>query len=158
MNFKNGNINDVIIKQLKKNIDERGWLVEIFRKDEINPEILPVMGYISLTLPGIIRGPHEHKYQTDIFGFIGPSNFKILLWDNRKESETYGNKMEIYGGEDNPILVVIPPGVVHGYKNAGIVPGLVYNLPNKLYKGEGKKEAVDEIRHEDDPDSPFKFL
>ena len=157
MEFKKGNINGIIVKKLTKNIDERGWLVEIFRKDEIESDIFPAMGYVSLTNPGIIRGPHEHVYQTDIFAFIGPSNFKILLWDNRKDSETYNVKMELYGGADNPLIVIIPPGVVHGYQNIGTDPGLVYNLPNKLYRGEGKKEEVDEIRHESDPSSPFKF-
>ncbi len=157
MDFKKGDIEGVIVKKLTKNIDERGWLVEIFRKDEIKSDVMPAMGYVSLTLPGIVRGPHEHVYQTDIFAFIGPSNFKVILWDNRKNSKTYKNKMEIYGGVDNPLIVIIPPGVVHGYKNIGIESGLVYNLPNKLYRGEGKKEEVDEIRHEANPASPFKF-
>jgi len=37
------------------------------------------------------------------------------------------------------------------------VDGLVINLPNRLYRGEGKQNGVDEIRHEDTPDSPFGF-
>jgi dTDP-4-dehydrorhamnose 3,5-epimerase len=45
---------------------------------------------------------------------------------------------------------------VHAYKNIGDEPGLVINLPNKLYAGWGKKEKVDEIRYEGNQDSPFK--
>ncbi len=51
--------------------------------------------------------------------------------------------------------VIIPPGVVHAYKNIGTVDGLVYNAPNKLYAGTGKKQPVDEIRYEDDDNSRF---
>jgi dTDP-4-dehydrorhamnose 3,5-epimerase len=45
--------------------------------------------------------------------------------------------------------------VVHAYKNTGVVPGWVFNAPNRLYAGEGKRGPVDEIRHEDRADSPF---
>ncbi|MBC7336651.1 MAG: hypothetical protein H5U01_10320 [Clostridia bacterium] len=58
-------------------------------------------------------------------------------------------------GESNAVCVTIPPGVVHAYKNISDKPGLVFNAPNRLYGGWGKKEKVDEIRYEDLPDSPF---
>jgi dTDP-4-dehydrorhamnose 3,5-epimerase len=47
--------------------------------------------------------------------------------------------------------------VVHAYRNVGGEPGLVFNCPDRLYKGPGRKEPVDEIRHEDDPASPFQL-
>ena len=50
------------------------------------------MAYISQTLPGIVRGPHEHNDQTDYFAFIGPSDFELTLWDARAESPTFGAK------------------------------------------------------------------
>jgi dTDP-4-dehydrorhamnose 3,5-epimerase len=46
--------------------------------------------------------------------------------------------------------------VVHAYKNVGGSEGIVLNYPNRLYAGRGKKEPVDEIRHEDDPASRFR--
>jgi hypothetical protein len=30
-------------------------------------------------------------------------------------------------------------------------------MPDRLFMGEGKAEPVDEIRHEDDPSSPFQI-
>jgi dTDP-4-dehydrorhamnose 3,5-epimerase len=63
--------------------------------------------------------------------------------------------MKILLGQSQPGTVVVPPGVVHAYKNVANVPGWVFNLPNQLYAGEGRKEPVDEIRHEDIPSSPF---
>jgi dTDP-4-dehydrorhamnose 3,5-epimerase len=156
LNFKIGEIGGITVKDLKKFEDKRGWLAELFRHDEISKEIYPVMAYISLTLPGITRGPHEHLKQTDYFCFIGPSTFKLVLWDNRKSSKSYMNKMVLFVGEDNPKAVIIPPRVVHAYKNVGGKPGLVLNFPNRLYAGWGKKEEVDEVRYEDDPTTIFK--
>jgi len=153
--FKNGKIHDVVLKDLTKFVDERGWLTELYRADEIASEFLPVMGYVSVTLPGIARGPHEHVVQADSFAFIGPSNFKVYLWDNRKDSPTYMVRQIIYAGQDAPRTVTIPPGVVHAYKNVGGIPGMVINLPNALFAGKGKRDPVDEVRHENDPKTIF---
>lgn len=155
-NFKVGEIKDIIVKDLIRNEDDRGWIIELFRKDMIDEAIFPDMSYLSLTYPGITRGPHEHLEQTDYFCFVGSSTFKLMLWDNRKKSSTYNNKMILNVGEDNLKIVIIPPGIVHAYKNIGDKPGLVINLPNRLYAGWGKKEKVDEIRYEGNPNSPFK--
>lgn len=148
-------IEGVIIKQLKKNEDARGWLAEIYRNDEF--EYSPAMSYVSATKPGVVRGPHEHKDQSDLFVFVGPGSFRICLWDNRKESPTHEEKMELEGGEGKEIALLVPPGVVHGYKCISSVDGWSINLPDKLYAGAGKKEPVDEIRWEKDPASPFKI-
>ena len=155
MSFRSGSIDGVIWKPLKKYHDPRGWLLELFRHDELPPEFHPVMAYISMTEPGIARGPHEHADQADCFCFLGPSNFKIYLWDNRPNSATFGNKQTDLVGEDKPMLLVIPAGIVHAYKNVGDSQGIVFNCPNRLYKGPGRKEPVDEIRHEDDKANRF---
>jgi len=150
-------IEGVIFKPLHTFVDSRGWLTEIFREDEIENEFMPKMAYISMTEPGITRGPHEHVDQADMFVFMKPSKFKLFLWDIRKQSSTYLNKIFIEVGENNPCMVIIPSGVVHAYKNIGTKQGVVYNLPNRLFAGVGKKEKVDEVRHESNPDSPFKM-
>ncbi len=156
-NFKKGKIQDVIVYPLKKFVDERGWLAELFRHDEIAEEFYPAMAYISVTEPNVLRGPHEHEDQADLFCFIGTSNFKLRLWDNRENSPTYRNMMTLFVGADNPQSVIIPKGVVHAYKNVGSEKGMVINCPNRLFMGEDKKEPIDEIRHEDDPDTIFRI-
>ena len=60
-------------------------------------------------------------------------------------------------GESEPAMLIIPPGVVHAYRNVGSGQGVVFNCPNRLYKGWGRKEPVDEIRHEDDAASPYRL-
>jgi len=157
MEFKNGQIDGVIWKSLSIFKDQRGWLCELFRHDELDKEFHPTMAYISMTEPGVARGPHEHHEQADFFCFIGPSNFKVYLWDSRKNSKTHGVKDVQVVGVDKPMLLIVPPGVVHAYKNVGTGQGLVFNCPNKLYKGWGKKEPVDEIRHEEVHNSPFQL-
>ena len=156
MNFRSGPIEGVELKALRKHSDHRGWLIELFRNDEVPGDFFPAMGYVSETEPGTIRGPHEHREQADFFCFMGPSTFKIYLWDARKESKTYGNKAVIEAGELNPQSMIIPAGVVHAYKNIGTKQGWVLNFPDRLYAGKNRHEPVDEIRHEDRPDTDFK--
>jgi dTDP-4-dehydrorhamnose 3,5-epimerase len=137
------------MRELRFYNDSRGWLVELFRQDELIQDRWPVMIYVSQTLPGVTRGPHEHVDQTDGFVFIGPSDFRLILWDIRPSSTTFSRRMVILVGASNPTAIWIPPGVVHAYRNVGEVPGLVFNAPNRLFAGWGKKNPVDEIRHED---------
>lgn len=153
--FKSGSIQGVRVKDLVAHHDARGWLIELFRSDELEAEFMPVMSYVSSTKPGIVRGPHEHRDQADFFCFVGPSTFRLYLWDARQDSPTFGNKQVFETGSSRPMAIIIPPGVVHAYKNIGAEDGWVLNFPNRLYAGKGRKEPVDEIRHETVPDSPF---
>lgn len=156
-NFTQGEISDVVVRELRKYADERGWLAEVFRRDELAEEFYPAMAYVSTTRPGTIRGPHEHVDQADLFCFMGPSNFKVRMWDNRPDSETFNHVMTVFAGEDNPQTVLVPKGVVHAYQNVGSVEGVVINCPNRLYGGEGRKAGVDEIRHEDNADTIYRM-
>ncbi|MFQ5354553.1 MAG: dTDP-4-dehydrorhamnose 3,5-epimerase family protein [Thermodesulfobacteriota bacterium] len=148
-------IEGVTVADLARYSDARGWLMELFRSDEVEGAVLPVMSYISMTVPGVARGPHEHRFQTDYFCFTGPSTFKIYLWDGREDSPTYRARQVVMAGEKEPKIIIVPPGVIHAYKNTGTTNGLVVNFPNRLFRGEGKAEPVDEIRYEDLEDSPY---
>ncbi|HEV8587435.1 MAG TPA: dTDP-4-dehydrorhamnose 3,5-epimerase family protein [Pyrinomonadaceae bacterium] len=155
--FQTGDVKDVIVRRLQRFNDSRGWLTEFFRHDELPAEFFPVMAYISSTKPGVARGPHEHIDQADLFCFLGPSNFKLRMWDNRPDSPTYRNVMTLVVGEDDPHAIVVPKGIVHAYQNIGDKDGIVINCPNRLYQGEGRREEIDEIRHEDDPQTIFRI-
>jgi dTDP-4-dehydrorhamnose 3,5-epimerase len=141
-------IEGVFFFSINKYSDERGWLAELFREDEL--KVVPKMAYVSMTLPDVVRGPHEHQEQYDYFCFIGPGNFELHLWDN------WNGIHEVYEvGEDNPLAVVVPPGVIHAYKNISDKPGWVVNGPSELYAGPGKRYPVDEIRHENNQFSEY---
>lgn len=79
------------------------------------------------------------------------------MWDNRPDSETFKYVMTLSAGEDNPRAVLVPKGVVHAYRNVGDVDGVVINCPNRLYMGPGKREDIDEIRHEDNADTIYRI-
>ncbi len=42
-----------------------------------------------------------------------------MLHDRRENSPTRGVTQVVYAGADTPLLVTIPPGVVHGYRVLG---------------------------------------
>ncbi len=111
MDHPSGSIAGVVWKPLRKHVDPRGWLCELFRHDEIPPEFHPAMAYISMTQPGIARGPHEHVAQADFFCFLGPGNFKVYLWDNRSGSTTYRYRQTDIVGADKPMALIVPPAV-----------------------------------------------
>lgn len=142
----------VVLKQLRRFTDERGWLIELYRDDELPEGFEPTMGYISETKPGVARGPHEHKDQTDGFVFLS-GDFDLYLWDSRPGQVE--ERIVLRVGVTNPVFVTVPPGVVHAYKNVGESNAFVLNFPDRLYGGWGKKEPVDEIRHEEDEGSRF---
>lgn len=135
-------IDGVILTPLNQIPDARGWLMEVWRADE--SEHQPAMGYVSLTKPGVVRGPHEHVEQADWFVFL-TSQWRVTLWDNRGQSSLEREALII----NVPISLLVPAGVVHAYENIGQGIGLVLNLPDKLYAGWNRKEPVDEIRHEE---------
>ena len=152
-----GPIEGVRFRPLSPHADHRGWLIELYRKDQLPADEQPAMAYVSETLPGVARGPHEHADQTDYFAFLGPGDFFLYLWDARPDSPTRGRRMKVAVGQSNRQSVIVPPGVVHAYKNIGAVPGWVFNAPNRLYAGRGKRWPVDEIRHEDQAESPYRL-
>lgn len=148
------NIPGVVVKPLNRYTDARGWLQELFREDELPEGFRPVMSYLSVTHPGIARGPHEHVHQTDGFVFLN-GTYTLYLWENRPGHDPAYEEFVV--GEDRPVLVIVPPGVVHAYRNSGDKDAFVLNFPDRLYAGWGRKEPVDEIRHESDASSPFKL-
>jgi len=124
-------IEGVTIKQLKVIPDERGFLMEMLRSDD---PIFRKFGqvYLSVAYPGIVKGWHYHKLQTDYFTVV-KGMLKVVLFDRRENSKTHGVLSEFFMGERNPILLVIPPLVAHGVKAVGPEPGYLVNCPDMPY-------------------------
>jgi dTDP-4-dehydrorhamnose 3,5-epimerase len=147
----------VSISRLPIHNDARGSLHEIWRQDEIPEGFNPKMACASWTHPGVQRGPHEHVEQDDYFIFAGPSDFQVALWDARTKAVGADRGWLLHCGESCPIQLHVPRGVVHGYRNVGKVTGLVITVASVLFQGEGRTGSVDEIRHEENPETPFQF-
>src|SRR5262245_21426663 len=107
-------IDGVRTKQLKVIPDERGRLMEMLRCDD---DLFLKFGqaYLTTAYPGVVKGWHYHKVQTDHF-IVVRGMMKIVLYDGREDSLTYGLVNEFFMGDHNPMLLQIPPGVLHGFK------------------------------------------
>jgi dTDP-4-dehydrorhamnose 3,5-epimerase len=121
----------VRIKKLKPIVDERGSLMEILRSDEA---IFDRFGqcYITVVHPGIVKGWHYHKKQTDHFSCL-QGIAKVVLYDGREDSKTYEEVNEFILSLESPLLVKIPPYVFHGFTAVGNEDAMILNLPTEPY-------------------------
>jgi dTDP-4-dehydrorhamnose 3,5-epimerase len=144
---KGSPINGVEIKMLKKIPDERGCIYHMLRADD---EIFSDFGeiYFSKIYPGVIKGWHFHKKMilnyAVVYGMI-----KLVLYDDREDSETNGNLMEIFMGFDNFILVKVPPLIWNGFKGIGTGISIVANCasiphdPDEILRKDPFSEDID---------------
>jgi len=133
-------IDGVELKQLKKNVDERGYLCELLRKDwSIFKEF--AMAYFSITFPGVVRAWHRHpRSRQEDYMCVIQGTAKIAIYDDREESTTKGLINEFIIGEDNLAVLKIPGECWHGFKALGVKPVLLVNFPTKLYDYETPDE------------------
>lgn len=110
-------IGGVKVKKLVSHHDDRGFLMEIIREDE---NILEKFGQatFSLSYPGVIKAFHYHDLQDDAW-FFPTGQAQAVLYDLRKNSSTYRQTNVFYPGETNPLIILIPRGVAHGYRVLG---------------------------------------
>ncbi len=160
--FVDGSISGAMIEEMQAHGDDRGWLAELFRKDDLRrlrrrgriTADDPQMMYMSMTRVGQMRGPHSHVVQTDVFVFVS-SKFEMFMWDDRSNSTTYRHRFMVTTDPKALTRVIVPAGVVHAYR-ALDKDGLTVNCPDQLYRGWDKKKQVDEVRWEGRADSPFQ--
>jgi len=141
---------------LNQNHDERGWLMEIVRSS--NP-FFQNFGqlYLTTTYNNAIKAWHEHKMQTDHICCI-KGMIKFVMVDTRMpdngtpiKDTTHGNIIELFIGEKNPTLVIIPPGVVHGWKAYDNETAYILNIPSREYD----HKNPDELRYSIDREFVF---
>ena len=124
-------IEGVKVRKLRFIPDERGYLMEMLRSDwEEYVQFGQV--YITAVYPGVVKGWHYHKIQTDHFICVH-GMAKVVLYDGREGSPTHGEVNEFFMGWQNPTLLKIPPGVMHGFKGISPEMALIVNVPTELY-------------------------
>lgn len=131
-------IDGVIIKKLKVIPDERGRLMEMLRYDD---SLYKKFGqlYMTTVFPEVVKGWHYHKIQIDNFVCV-KGMLKIVLYDSRENSPTKGMVNEFFMGIHNPILLQIPPLVIHGMKGTGTEEGILINCPTEPYNSDTPDE------------------
>ena len=143
-------IEGVKVVRLNPHVDDRGYLVEILRADDPHFRQFGQV-YVATCYPGIVKAWHCHAKQTDNF-FVVKGNAKIGMYDDREGSPTRGETMSIVIGEQNPVLVQIPPLVWHGQMALGNEMSYLINVPTEVYN----REEPDELRRDPfDPTIPF---
>lgn len=145
-------IEGVKTKKLKVIPDGRGRLMEILRCDE---EIFEKFGqtYVTTTYPGVVKGWHYHKLQSDNVAVVH-GMVKLALYDAREGSSTKGEVNEFFMGIHNPMLVHIPPGVYHGWRCIGGEEAIVVNNPTQPYN---YREPDEHRVPYDSPDVPYDW-
>jgi dTDP-4-dehydrorhamnose 3,5-epimerase len=125
-------IEGVKVKKLVKYCDDRGFFAELVRDDE--PHLLSKFGQASwsMSYPGVIKAFHYHEKQDDLW-FFPSGNAQVVLYDLRKDSPTFEKTDVYYMGEENPIMLLIPKGVAHGYRVLGQKPATIIYFTTESY-------------------------
>lgn len=107
-------IDGVQVIPLRRIPDERGTIMHMMRATDPHFQQFGEI-YFSTIYPGVVKGWHWHREMTlnyaCVFGRI-----KLVLYDERPNSPTQGELMEIFLGPDHYSLVSIPPEVWNGFK------------------------------------------
>ncbi len=108
---------------------------------------------LTLNRPGVIRGWHWHRRQTDVIVVVR-GRALLPLYDGRRDSPTFGMIEERIGDGDRPTAVFVPPGVYHGYRTVSQEPALIVNFPDRLYDPDAPDE--ERVPH-DDPTIGYRW-
>lgn len=138
-------IKDVLIKELKQINDERGKIMHMLRADDPYFEKFGEI-YFSIVYPGVVKGWHIHKEMTLNYAVVS-GMIKLVLYDPRKDSKTKGEIQEIFMGEDNYVLVKIPPGIWNGFKGVGTKPAIVANCATIPHRPD-EIERLDPVKND----------
>jgi len=137
-------IKGVIVKKLNKIEDERGAIFHMLRSDD--PEFKEFGEiYFSKVYKDYVKGWHIHEKMTLNYAVVS-GNIKLVLYDAR-EGETKCEVMEIEVGDDNYVLVSVPPGVWNGFKGL-TKEALVANCatmphdPNEIKRMDPKSKEI----------------
>ncbi|MBI4276786.1 dTDP-4-dehydrorhamnose 3,5-epimerase family protein [Candidatus Uhrbacteria bacterium] len=145
-------IQGIQIKKITTHADDRGFFREVVRTDE---SLLAAIKQVSVTVtyPGVIKAFHWHKRQDD-FWYVIEGMVRVGLYDQRTDSPTHGEKNVFVIGEDNPIGILIPRGVVHGYQVLGVKPICLVYCTTECYD---PKNPDEERMSWDDPAINFDW-
>lgn len=130
---------------LRRFPDERGTISHMLRRTDPHFKEFGEI-YFSSIYPGVIKGWHRHREMTLNYACI-VGRIKLVLYDDRDGSPTRGNLLEIFLGEDNYSLVIIPPGVWNGFKGMSAPHALVANCATHPHDP-SRSDRMDPFTHQ----------
>ncbi len=124
----NKNIEGVKISPLKIISDYRGSVMHMLRNDSENFDKFGEI-YFSTIFKDRIKAWHLHKEATlnyvCVYGKV-----KLVLFDNRKASKSFGEYQEIFLSPENYFLITIPPNIWNGFKGLNNEHSIIANCLN----------------------------
>lgn len=114
--------------------DDRGKIMHIMKSSD---EQFNTFGevYCSTVYPGVVKGWHMHKKMTLNYVVL-KGNIKFVLYDDRTDSSTYKQIQEIIIGENQYVIVTVPPFVWNGFKGIGTEEAFVINFTDMPHDSE----------------------
>lgn len=107
-------LKDVAVIPLQVHMDDRGYLFEVIHSTDTFFSKFGQVYVVGNMARETIRAFHKHKELWDYFSIVHGSA-KFALYDDRKDSPTYQKTQTIVLSEKNPKMIVVPPGVYHGW-------------------------------------------
>ena len=113
------------IKDLEIHSDDRGWLVEMLKRNKIKHDIKQI--YVATIKPGYVRGNHYHLKRVEWF-FITSGKAEIFLEDIETKEKTC-----LKVSSKRLQVVKIFPKVVHAVKNIGKEKTYLVGAQNNIH-------------------------
>jgi dTDP-4-dehydrorhamnose 3,5-epimerase len=118
-------IEGVQVVPLRRIPDERGTIYHMLRCDDPHFKQFGEI-YFSHIYKDVVKAWHHHREMTLNYACIY-GRIKLVMYDDRDQSPTRGELMELFLGPDNYSLVVIPPEVWNGHKGMSDPYAIVAN-------------------------------
>ena len=121
--------------RLTSHVDHRGSLTEAVNFDNDFWDEPIVYSYCITVRPGRIKGWGMHKKQADRY-FIASGHLRVVLYDGRTKSPSFGEFGEYHLTEESRALLLIPPGVWHADQNYMQRDAVLMNFPTRPFDRE----------------------
>ena len=147
-------IKGVAVHPLRRIPDERGMVMHMLRADAPHFEGFGEI-YFSAIYPHVVKGWHLHRRMTLNYAVVS-GMIKLVVYDDREDSPTRSELMELFVGEQNYVLVTVPPFVWNGFKGVGTTPAIVANCatiphdPTEIERLDPENESIPyrwDVRH-----------
>jgi dTDP-4-dehydrorhamnose 3,5-epimerase len=122
-----------VVQPVKTHRDVRGALFEPLNDHELRAQ---KNVHVVLTEPNEVRGNHVHRTATETTSVVGPCHIRL------KEG---GVIRDIEVGEGEICRLIIPPGVVHAFRNIGAAAMVLVSFSTNLHDASGADTAREQI-------------
>lgn len=126
--------------------DERGAVLHMLRSTDPHFAGFGEI-YFSTVYPGVVKAWKNHSRMTANYACVH-GRIKVVVYDDREGSSTAGGLLEVFIGPEEHALVVIPPGVWHGFQGVAEPVSILANCatepsdPDELERRDARSDEV----------------